>query len=318
MSGISAKTNQHDPRAGANGRRSRDVHSYDFVRPACMAKEQGRTLQLVHESFAHKLAGVLSPPLRMPVHVTPAPARETTYADFTSELPAFLVTGVLRMTSECGPALVVAGCDTALFALDRLLGGGATALPEPRWLTEIECTLMEGVLNKLLGAYAETWRPLVEISGQVRAVTSSAMFSHVALPADIVCAAQFSLEMGSASGAFSLCLPIIACEPVLGELALQHWLASGRAQPGVSDELPEQKVTQVRVPVQAILGGARLTLSQVARLKRGDIVRLDRGANDEAEIIVGGRTKFFGRPGRTDGRLAVQITREAAPGEGTR
>jgi len=45
---------------------------------------------------------------------------------------------------------------------------------------------------------------------------------------------------------------------------------------------------------------------------------LDRATHDEVEIIVGGKSKFFGRPGKTDGRLAVQIIREAAPGEGMR
>jgi flagellar motor switch protein FliM len=312
-------THAQTNRPGARDSRRGDIHSYDFVRPACLSKEQLRTLHLVHEFFAHRLAGVMSTPLRLSVHVTPTPVREMTYADFTAELPGFLVTGTFRMSSQCGPALLVAGCDTALFMLDRLLGGAATALPEPRWLTEIECTLMEGALGKILGAYAETWHPLAEVSSQLRAVTSSSMFSHVALPVDIVCMAQFSLEMGSATGAFSLCLPVIACEPVLGRLVLQHWLAAGRAQAEPSEqELSEQQVAQVRVPVQVMLGSARMTLGRISQLTVGNMVRLDKGANDEAEIIVGGRTKFFGRPGKTDGRLAVQITREAAPGEGTR
>jgi flagellar motor switch protein FliM len=33
---------------------------------------------------------------------------------------------------------------------------------------------------------------------------------------------------------------------------------------------------------------------------------LDRATHDEVEIIVGGKSKFFGRPGKSDGRLAVQ------------
>jgi len=294
------------------------VQSYDFVRPACLSKEQIRTLQLVHEAFAHKLSGLLSPLLRLPVHLTPGPVREAAYADLTARLPEFVVTGTFRMSSECGTSLVTAGCDTALFMLDRLLGGAASALPQPRWLTEIECTLTENVFAKILGAYAGTWRPLADISGQVRSVTSAATLSHISLPTEIVCVADFSLEMGSATGAFSLCLPVIACEPVLGKLVLQHWLSAGRAQGRPSNELSEKQVTQVRVPVQAILGNTRLTLAEIARLNVGSIVRLDKGMHDEVEIIVGGKTKFFGRPGKTDGRLALQITREAAPGEGMR
>ncbi len=318
MSGTAAARSGQQDAPHARDARRESVRSYDFVRPACLSKEQTRTLQLVHESFAHRLAGVLSPPLRLPVHVAPAPVREGPYGEFTAELPQCLVTGIFRMSSECGSALLATGCDTALFMLDRLLGGAAAELPEARWLTEIECTLMESVLGKIVGAYAETWRPLAATTGQMRAVTSAAMFSHVALPTDIVCVAPFALEMGSAKGSFTLCLPVIACEPALSKLVLQHWLASGRAAVGLAEELPEEKVSQVRVPVQAVLGAARVSLAQIAGLRVGDVVRLDRGANGEAEIIVGGRTKFFGRPGRTDGRLAVQITREAAPGEGTR
>jgi len=318
MSEISAGTRQPDVVANDGDAERSNVYSYDFVRPTCLSREQGRTLQLVHEAFSHKLAGVLSPPLRTPVHVTPGPLREATYADFVQQLPEFIVSATLRLSADCGTALLVAGCDTALFMLDRMLGGAASALPEARWLTEIECTLMEGVMSKVVGAYAATWRPLAEISGQVRSVTSSPTLSHIGLPAEIVCAADFSIETGSAVGSFSLCLPVVACEPVLGKLVLQHWLSAGRTSARPAREFSERQVTQVRVPVQVMLGGVRLTLSEIVGLEVGDIVRLDKATHDEVEIIVGGKTKFFGRPGRTDGRLAVQVTREAAPGEGTR
>lgn len=318
MSGTTAGTNQRDPRASERQPHQGSVQNYDFVRPACLSKEQVRTLQLLHETFAHKLAGVLSPPLRLPVHVTPGPARETAYGDFTAALPEYIVAGTFRLSPECGGSLLVAGCDTALLMLDRLLGGAATAPPEPRWLTDIECTLMENVIAKILGAYAATWAPLAEVSGQVRSVTSGGTLTHIGLPTEIVCVADFSLEMQSATGAFSLCLPVVACEPVLGKLVLQHWLSAGRAPAHSAHELSERQVAQVRVPVQAVLGSARVPLSRLARLSPGDVIRLDRATHDEVEIIVGGKSKFFGRPGKTDGRLAVQIIREAAPGEGMR
>jgi len=324
MSGATASADVGKPAPGRADARPESIQSYDFVRPACLSKEQTRTLQLLHESFAHRLAGILSPPLRMPLHIVPHPVRETPYSDFTSSLPEFIVSGSFRMSSECGNSLWVAGCDAALLMLDRLLGGAAKTLPDARWLTEIECTLMESVISKILGAYAATWRPLAELSWQVRSVASSPTFGHIALPTEIVGIASFCIEIGAATAAFSLCLPVVACEPVLGKLVLQHWLSAGRPQAAdrpqasLSAELSEKQVTEVRVPVQAMLGGARMTLGEISRLSPGRVIRLDKGTSDEIEIIVGGKTKFFGRPGKAVGRLAVQVTREAAPGEGMR
>ena len=60
--------------------------------------------------------------------------------------------------------------------------------------------------------------------------------------------------------------------------------------------------------VNAFLGDAELSLSELLSLKQGDIVRLDRPADDTAVINADGRDRFIGKIGLRRFRKSIEVT----------
>jgi flagellar motor switch protein FliM len=80
--------------------------------------------------------------------------------------------------------------------------------------------------------------------------------------------------------------------------------------PELQEELREiirQHMMKAMVPIDAILGQAKLNLSDVARLHVGDVVQLNTAPDEPVTVEVGGLPVFAARPGRSGEQSAVQI-----------
>ncbi len=50
-----------------------------------------------------------------------------------------------------------------------------------------------------------------------------------------------------------------------------------------------------------------VTIGDLLKLKKGDIIKLTSARKDEIEILIAGQKKFYGKPGMINGRRAAQI-----------
>ncbi len=70
-------------------------------------------------------------------------------------------------------------------------------------------------------------------------------------------------------------------------------------------------VMQIPVVMKVVLGSATMPVSTLSRMKRGEIVTLDRRSGDAADIVVNGRTLARGKIVVVDeatGQLGISIT----------
>jgi len=61
--------------------------------------------------------------------------------------------------------------------------------------------------------------------------------------------------------------------------------------------------------------GRRRTKKDVPGLDVGDVIRLDRGSNDDLLLCINQRPKFFCRPGRVRDKIAVCVNEAVADEE---
>ena len=64
----------------------------------------------------------------------------------------------------------------------------------------------------------------------------------------------------------------------------------------------------VKVPVTAEWQGLKMSAGDVTRLKPGDLLSLDPACAAQVVVRLGNIPKFFGRPGTSDAKWAVQLT----------
>ncbi|UZW07154.1 flagellar motor switch protein FliM, partial [Treponema pallidum] len=128
----------------------RKIKLYDFRRPDKFSKEQMRTLSLMHETFARLTTTSLSAQLRSMVHVHVASVDQLTYEEFIRSIPTPSTLAVITMDPLKGNAVLEVDPSITFSIIDRLFGGTGQAAKVQRDLTDIENSVMEGVIVRIL------------------------------------------------------------------------------------------------------------------------------------------------------------------------
>jgi len=71
----------------------------------------------------------------------------------------------------------------------------------------------------------------------------------------------------------------------------------------------KKRLETVFVELKAVLGSMEISVRDVLKLQKGDIIKLDKTKiSSDMELKIGNRKKFFVRPGVVGNRVAVQVT----------
>ena len=309
-----AEDAQPTSRGGAP-RKNRQVKIYDFARPDKFSKEQIRTLQMVHNSYARIVSTSLSTFLRCAVQVELVGVDQVSYDEFCKGIPNPTLIGLFTMAPLSGTAVLEINPYLAFVMMDRLLGGRADdTAASPRELTDLEKMLTAKILDRAVTAYQRGWESLLEVETRLQSVQSSTMFAQVALPSDMVMLVTLEASVDGVPGTISVCVPFLSLEPMLARLNAREWM-SGHAQepkPGMRRQVISN-LMDAPLSVSVELGQARLSLDEVLKLEEGDTIVLQQRANGELPILVEGRRKAVGVPGLAGKVVGVRVTRVGAP-----
>ena len=145
------------------------VRPYDFARPNKLSKDQLRTLQMMHESFARGFLSTLSAYLRSYVEAEVVAADAMTYEEFSRVLPNPGVMAIFSLPPLEGSAMIEIDPDLGFAVIDRLLGGPGTTPKQVRELTELEQPVMKRVLEQIIEHLPDSWSQVVQITPNFRA-----------------------------------------------------------------------------------------------------------------------------------------------------
>jgi flagellar motor switch protein FliM len=287
-----------------------NVRAYDFRRPDKFSKDQLRTLQMLHDSYARMVTTLLSAQLRVTAEVTVTAAEQMSYGEYSRRLnnPGVLV--VVSLSPLSSNALMEIEPAVAMLLVDRVLGGTGESKARARELTEIEQAVVRRLASAMVEQLHDGWRNIAEVSPQVESIETNPMFSQIVAPTEMCAVVSFALRIGEASGPLSLCLPYLMMEPVLPKLSAFVWFAGARRKDAPSSAAKVQaRLEEAVVELSAELGGASISIRELLRLAPGDIVHLDRRVNEQLPVMVGEQQAMWARPGTHRGRLALQITK---------
>lgn len=292
------------------------VRQYDFRRPDKFSKDQMRTLQMIHENFIRPLQTYFAARFRTMVQMVVGSVDQSTYAEFIRSVSNPSVICPFSMAPLPGTCVIDVNPVVAFPMLDRLFGGPGGALPQTRALTEIESTVMHGVIEGTLNAYAEAWKNISTFTMSAGNIDMNPVFVQVAAPSEIVITVAIDVRIGEHVGVITFCLPHLTLEPILDKLSAHNWFKTQSREVRPADLMAlESRVSGARVNVVAELGRTNLSISEILDLNAGDVIVLDAAKTDPVHIYVGNQPKFIGRPGRIRGRVAVEIIGDVRKGD---
>ena len=127
-------------------KKERKVRKYDFSRPDKFAKDQLRTLEIIHENFSRLLNNFLSGYLRTYIEVDVISVQSLIYTEFSNSISNPAILGIVDFAPFNGQVIIDVSSDIANAMIERVLGGtgkSSTNSKENRTLTEIEMTLLQ-------------------------------------------------------------------------------------------------------------------------------------------------------------------------------
>lgn len=285
------------------------IKVYDFKRPDKFSKDQLRAIQMIHESFARQLTTVMSTLIRSMVSAEVASVDQLAYEEFVNSLVQPTVIGTLEMYPFNGNALIEINPNLVFAVIDRLLGGKGEFTGKARELTDIEKTVIERVMMRMLELLEESWSTVVDVRFRLEGMESNPFFVQICPPRDMVLLVIMKMNVGDVEGMVSLCIPYFLMEPIIDKLSSQQWFVStSRKNEAGVRELIQKTLDHVKVPMAMELGHTVLSLADVYRLEVGDVIKLDEHVGSDISIRVGNHVRFKAKPGTVDGRLASEIT----------
>lgn len=285
----------------------RQIIIYDFKRPNRVSKEQLRAIKGIHDKLARNLASQISSVMRSIVEIRLHSVDQMTYGEFLMSLPSPTSFNVFSIKPLDGNCVLEINPSIAFPMIDRLLGGNGDSFEANRELTDIEINLLDAVLRMIMSRLKESWAMITDMYPNVEAKESSPNVVQIVSQNEIVIMVVMEIIVGNSSGMINICYPVIYLEPILSRLANRDiMLGETSAKKSRNKEL-KTLIGRAEVLFEAILGKANISVNEFLDLKEGDILRLDRAADDRALVSIDKKELYLAEVGLHRFRKSIKI-----------
>ncbi|MDE6719712.1 MAG: flagellar motor switch protein FliM [Treponemataceae bacterium] len=290
---------------------TRKIKIYDFKRPDKFSKEQIRTVQIMHETFARLTTTSLSAQLRSLVHVHVATVDQLTYEEFIRSIPTPTTLAVINMDPLKGNAVLEIDPAITFSMIDRLFGGtGVVTGNKSRDLTDIEQSVMEGIIVRILANMREAWTQVIDLRPRLGQIETNPQFAQIVPPTEMVVLVTLETKVSEEEGMINFCIPYLTIEPIISKLSSQFWFSSVRRS-STTQYLGtlKEKISTVDMDVVAEIGSINVPIRDVLSLRAGDVVKLSNTkVGDQLTLNIGDKKKYYCQPGLVGKKMAVQVT----------
>lgn len=263
---------------------------------------------LILDNFSKNYSVSLTNDLQRTFSITRTGLESAEFQEFIHKMSTPGAIGILNLPPLKQGVLVIFDPNLSYSLVEIMLGASAdlSSTPPARSLTTLELSILKPLLSLSCGSIDRAFKPLLDIASTLRKVESNPRFVSVTEPDAEVLVSAFQVEIGEISGELTLVFPVATLSPVreklkgllnLHEMALGTW-----------PQIIENAVQELPTTITAQSGMVTLTVDQILKLKKGDIIDIDYDPNSPLKILVGNKLKFFAKPGVHHGKKAISLT----------
>jgi flagellar motor switch protein FliM len=286
---------------------NRQITLYDFKRPNRVSKEQLRSIRAIHDKMARSLASDISSLMRSIVEIQLHSVDQMTYGEFLMSLPSPTSFNVFSLKPLDGKGVIELNPSIVFPMIDRLLGGNGAPFETTREFTDIELNLLDQILKVVTQNMKEVWSPIMDLYPIVEAKESSPNVVQIVAQNEIVIMVIMEIIIGQTSGMMNICYPVITIESLLPRLANRDLMLNETSGRKSRNKELRALLRGAKIELEAVLGYAELNMQQVLDLEVGDIIKLNRPADDTVIVKVDGREKFIADFGVRRYRRSIKI-----------
>lgn len=286
----------------------KQVKDYNFARPSKFSKDHLRTLVFIFEHYARLVSTSLPVYLRKNVQVEVMHAEAATFQEFSNSLSNPVLLGVVNFAPLEGMVILEMASGLGYTIVDRMLGGSGAPLEKAREFTEIELTIIEGILSVCTNLLVEPWANVQELEPTLERIETNSQFAQFVSPNEMTSIVTMNIKIGEVEGLMNICIPYTVVEPVIDKINTKYWYSTADVKSNEAyRELIEDTLNRAQIPVRAVMGRSAISVNDFIHLQVGDIIKVDTRLEDELDIFVGNLKKFSALPGAYNDAYAVKI-----------
>lgn len=278
----------------ANARRSelaRRAQPYNFRRPDRIAKDQLRSIYVLHEAFSRSLTSSFSAYLRAYVVVNLVSVEQLSFTEFQQVLPSPTVVATIDAQPFDSNCLLELNPTIIFPMLKMLLGGSVSALtPVAREVTEIEQSILESIFKVMLRDLKEAWKGIAAIDFQINGYETEPQLMQILAPNEAIVAVSIEIRIGEVSGMMNIGIPSIIIIMLSHKFADQ-WTIRKTESTEADTRRAFSRVRNSKVEMDVSLHGPNLMLKDLPNLKVGDVLSFDYPANKPVSVELNGKLK---------------------------
>lgn len=240
------------------------------------------------------------------------------FGDYLNSIPLPAMLCIFKAEEWDDHGLLVVDSALVYSVVDVLLGGrrGTSAMRvEGRPFTTIETTLIERMVNVVLGDMTAAFDPLSPVNFRLERIETNPRFATITQGNNAGVLVRMRIDMGDRSGRVEVMIPYATLEPIR-ELLLQMFMGEKFGQDSIWENHLTNELYMTDIEVQAILGETTVSLHDLLNWKPGSTVMFNTRIEDSVELRVGDHPMFTAKTGQRQGRIAVHVESYITPGSG--
>jgi flagellar motor switch protein FliM len=285
------------------------VTSYNFWSPDRFSKEQMRAVELVHEDLAERLTNSLPSLLRTNLHPRLVHSEQGRFHDFLNDSPPNCLFHLISLAPLPGQMVLTLSPNVSHMVLEQRLGGKTDGPPKERPLTDIDQSLLRGLVEYMLNDLKSSWSRVANLEPSLDDSTTNMHWVQMVMGNERVMLLTFEVAIQGVTGTMNLYIPFSTLKPIAAFLNPHVWI-SGRKERTIDPaarQLALESLSQVDLPIQVELGKAVLLLSDIVNLEIGDVIPLETSCQADLPMKIARQELFWVQVGRSGNRLAVQV-----------
>jgi flagellar motor switch protein FliM len=304
---VTANVDVLTPKGVRESRPADSIRAHDFRQSGFLAASELRRIRQRHEQLIRSLAARMAIYFRLECSLALAKVQIVGYQKFTESIanPAHIT--LFKTEPLKGVGLLVIPPKLALQFADRLLGGPGAMTEENRELTDIEVAISDQVATLVLSEWCSHWPEMRDLHAQLLGHENNSKFLQTATPDASMLIISVESTIAEQKETFHLVFPYATVEPLMRRLTPAMPESEPTPPPATKSQW-NNELNTVQVPLTVEWQGLKLSAGDITRLKPGDTLTLDPACAAQVIVRLGNVPKFFGRPGTSDARWAVQLT----------
>lgn len=287
---------------------------YDFKTPKKFTKEKLKVIEGIFENYSRLLSSYLTGLMRLYCNVELLQIEEQKYYEYNNALPDYVMMSIVNIGVPIDEML-----DTSIIyqlsnpitftMMDRILGGHGSYVDMDRDFTEIEISLMRGIMEKMVAPLKEAFAVYIDIEPATTSVeTNSRVVQNIGID-DVVILVMLQIEIKDVKNTVSICIPAINLEEIMEKFS-DKYRNTRRYDAAKEAERREEildKIKSTPLKVDAILAETQVDLYDILTLQINDVIPLNKKIEDNVIVKIGDNVWFDGKLGIKNNKKAVLI-----------